>query len=113
MREFSTLLTVFPSPNPDGVSFLFFADYFDFIPVKADDKAGILYKCDKVFIIELPDAATCRKFSVPLPCIIRMTDSKGNVFFIGDDNIPALADISPHLNAASLSVKCSMLYSPL
>ena len=48
----------------------FMADPFDFQPVASDESGGLSYNCDKTFVIDLPDAETLRKFSIPRSCIV-------------------------------------------
>jgi hypothetical protein len=113
MKEFSTHLTLLPLAATKESIYCFYADRFDFVPVKSESASGILYKCDKDFVIEKPKDPVCREFSRPVPCLLQLSDSKGNKIKVGTENIPALAEITPHLNTATLSVKCSMLHSPL
>ena len=113
MKELTTRLTLFPLAKTKEESYLFFADRFDFVPAVSESKAGIEYKCDKDLVIEKPDDAVCREFSKQIPCLLNFKDSKDNDITVGTKDIPALAVINPHLNTATLSVKCSMLQSPL
>jgi hypothetical protein len=112
MKEFSTHLILKPLVPTREDIYTFFADRFDFVPSKSESAAGTVYKCDKDFIIEIPAPAVCREFSTPIPCQLQLKDSKNNPITLGTPDIPALADITPHLNTATLSIKCTMLNPP-
>jgi hypothetical protein len=112
MKEFSTHLTLIPLVTLREESYLFFADRFDFSPSATESASGVIYNCDKDFVIEKPDAGICREFSKPVPCMLRFSDSKGNRITVGVVGVPATAQINPHLNTATLSIKCSMIQSP-
>lgn len=113
MKEFSTHLTLLPLVKTKEDIYLFFADRFDFVPSTSESAAGVVYKCDKDFVIEKPAEPICREFSKPISCLLKFNDSKGGTITIGTKDVPAHAVINPHLNTATLSVKCSMLQPPL
>ena len=113
MKELTTRVTLIPLAKTKEDLYLFFADRFDFVPAVSDSKAGVEFNCDKDIVIEKPDEKICREFSKLIPCLLKFNDSKGNDITVGTNDIPALAVINPHLNTATLSVKCSMLQSSL
>ncbi len=91
----------------------FMADPFDFQPVASDESGGLSYNCDKTFVIDLPDAETLRKFSIPRSCIVSLFSNDGTRYNIGTSGIHARALISRHLNRAQLQISCKMLTNPL
>jgi hypothetical protein len=113
MKEFSTHLTLIPQAQTKEDLYVFYADRFDFVPSISESSSGVTYKCDKDFIIEKPAEPVCKEFSRPIPCLLKFNDSKSNPVTVGTVDIPAYAVINPHLNTATLSVKCSMLQPPL
>jgi hypothetical protein len=113
MKEFSTHLTLIPLAATKEDLYVFYADRFDFVPSVSESSPGTIYKCDKDFIIEKPTDSICLEFSKPIPCRLKFNDSKGNQITVGTTDIPAHAVINPHLNTATLSIKCSMLQSPM
>ena len=113
MKEFSTHLTLVPLVKTKEDIYVFYADRFDFVPSISESSPGTIYKCDKDFVIEKPAESVCKEFSKPIPCLLKFNDSKGTQIVVGTTDIPAYAIINPHLNPVTLSVKCSMLQSPL
>ena len=113
MKEFSTHLALLSFGKTKEYLYQFYADRFDFVPTTSESASGIIFKCDKDFVIEKPVDSICKEFSQPIQCILKFTDSKGGKITVGTRDIPALAVINPHLNTATLSIKCSMLQSPL
>jgi hypothetical protein len=113
MKEFSTHLTLIPLAKTGEDLYVFYADRFDFVPSVSETSPGVIYKCDKDFVIEKPAESVCREFSKPVPCLLRFNESKGSRITVGTADIPAWAVINPHLNTATLSIKCNMLQSPL
>lgn len=91
----------------------FMADSFDFQPVPSDDDGGLSYNCSKTFVIDMPDAETLQKFSIPRSCIVSLFGNGGSRYNIGTVGIPARALISRHLNRAQLQISCKMLANPL
>lgn len=100
------------SVSGDGV-YDFMADSFDFSPVPSDDDGGVYYNCNKTFVIDMPDAETLRKFSIPRSCIVKLFSNKGGSYLIGTNGIPARALVSRHLDRAQLQISCKMLTNPL
>lgn len=91
----------------------FMADAFEFSPVASDDDGGVLYNCEKTFVIDKPDGDTLRKFSIQRSCMVSLFSNDGTSYIIGTSSIPARALISLHLNRAHLQIFCKMLKNPL
>lgn len=91
----------------------FMADPFDFQPVPSDEGGGLLYNCDKTFVIDTPGEEALRKFSIVRSCMVCLFGCDRTRYIIGTADIPARVQISRHLNRSQLQVHCKMLKNPL
>lgn len=118
MKEFTNHIQVvlFNSTSTtisSGGSYDFMADHFEFQPVASDDSGGLLYDCDKTFVIDTPDDAVLRKFSIPRTCMVRLFCCDGSSVALGTAGIPARVTISRQLQRSQLRVSCKMVTNPL
>lgn len=112
MKELSVILRVKPVRKMKKEEYIFFADYFSFIPANADSNSGKLFDCSQSITIETPDIDTLKEFECERYAIIYLQDSSGKDIMIGTEDIPALVSISANLNTATLKISCKMLHSP-
>lgn len=110
MKEFSTKIEVTPIGQE---AFLFFSDAFHFNPLTQENESGLVYNCNKSFTIEKSPAHIGKIFEQPIPCKVCLFTLENEIITIGTPDIPAFVTITPHLNTATLSVKCLMCTSPL
>lgn len=113
MSEFSILVKVFPLRSDVGAGYTFMADEFDFVPQPEDSEAGRCYVCDKDIVCQPVSADVIRAFEGGIWAKVLFRDTRGRVFTIGTDTVPATVSISPHLNTVTLQIRCRMLSSPL
>ena len=116
MIEFSNLIQVTPIVSGNSYPakvFQFVADSFSYIPQLTDNEAGNYWNCDKTIIIDLPDIATRRFFSIERSAIVTIKTSDLRNFQIGTSDTPARVQISSNLTSANLVIKCKMLTDPL
>ncbi len=113
MNEFSIHINVYPIARMLHTVYKFEADFFDYDPTPEDSSAGKCYNCDKDIYISLPTSSVLKDFSSPKYAIIEISTTNGKKYKIGSNQIPALVSLTPHLNTATLHVKCKMLHSPL
>ena len=102
--------SVFPSEER---SFVFYADAFSFEPTPADDDAGLIYNCDRNFVVDTPEKEILSFFSRSRSCIVTLKDSSCRLYDIGTADIPARVYLQPHLNKTRLIMSCRMLSNPL
>lgn len=91
----------------------FVADTFSYIPQLTDNDAGIYWNCDKTIVIDLPEEAARRTFSIERSAIVAIKTSDRKTHLIGTSDIPARVQISSNLTSANLIIKCKMLTDPL
>ena len=118
MKEFTSHVQVvlFDSTSATisgGGSYDFMADRFDFQPVASDGGGGLQYDCSKTLVIDTPDDAVLRKFSVPRTCYVRLFCSDGSTVTLGTVGIPARVFISRQLQRSQLEISCKMVTNPL
>ena len=113
MNEISIHINVYPIKKLEQSVYKFEADSFDFDPTPEDNNAGRFYNCDKDIYISKPSAEILKEFSNPQYAIVEFTSTRQEKYRIGTSQIPALISLSPHLNTATLHVKCKMIHSPL
>lgn len=112
MLEFTNLIRVEPLSSENKVYELM-ANTFSYIPQSSDNDSGNYWNCDKTIVIDLPDAATRKFFSIERNAIITIKTSDGRSFDIGTREVPARVQISSNLTSANLIIKCKMLKDPL
>ena len=112
MLEFTNLIRVEPLSSENKVYELM-ANTFSYIPQSSDNDSGNYWNCDKTIVIDLPDAATRKFFSIERNAIITIKASDGRSFSIGTKEVPARVQISSNLTSANLIIKCKMLKDPL
>jgi len=113
MRELSIHIDVRPLESDGQEAYHFMADAFDFDPVPEDSDAGRCFVCDKDIVCELPEADTVKHFVRGVRGVVEFKDARQNSFRVGDADIPAMVFLVPHLNTATLQIRCRMLQSPL
>jgi hypothetical protein len=112
MLEFTNLIRVEPLSSENKVYELI-ANTFSYIPQSSDNDSGNYWNCDKTIVIDLPDAATRKFFSIERNAIVTIKASDGRSFSIGTKEVPARVQISSNLTSANLIIKCKMLKDPL
>lgn len=112
MLEFTNLIRVEPLSSENKVYELM-ANTFSYIPQSSDNDSGNYWNCDKTIVIDLPDAATRKFFSIERNSIVTIKASDGRSFSIGTKEVPARVQISSNLTSANLIIKCKMLKDPL
>jgi hypothetical protein len=112
MLEFTNLIRVEPLSSENKVYELM-ANTFSYIPQSSDNDSGNYWNCDKTIVIDLPDAATRKFFSIERNAIVTIKSSDGRSFSIGTKEVPARVQISSNLTSANLIIKCKMLKDPL
>ncbi|WP_273165507.1 pseudouridylate synthase [Hoylesella saccharolytica] len=112
MLEFTNLIRVEPLSSENKVYELM-ANTFSYIPQSSDNDSGNYWNCDKTIVIDLPDAATRKFFSIERNAIVTIKASDGRSFSIGTKEVPARVQISSNLTSANLIIKCKMLKDPL
>ena len=112
MLEFTNLIRVEPLSSENKVYELM-ANTFSYIPQSSDNDSGNYWNCDKTIVIDLPDAATRKFFSIERNAIVTIKASDGRSFSIGTKEVPARVQISSNLTSANLRIKCKMLKDPL
>ncbi len=90
----------------------FTADEFTFSPVQESSEAGRCLNCGKELTIGLPPQHVTADFLPGRFAIVEFTDTRHRNVRIGDNKLPAIVSISPHLNSATLKIECRMLHSP-
>lgn len=114
MKELSVVIQVTPIGTMAKEKYEFMAaDYFSFNPKTNESSAGISYNCNQEIYIDTPSVSDMRDFSIPRSVIVTFRDSSDRNYRIGTTEIPATVHISPLLNSALLTLKCTMLASPL
>lgn len=113
MRELSIIVKVIPLSSGGSVTHNFIADAFDFVPKAEESEAGICYVCDKDIVCHPVTADVIRAFQGGIWAKVQFRDTRGHVFTIGTDTVPATVSLSPNLNTLTLQVRCRMLSSPL
>ena len=112
MLEFTNLIRVEPLSSENKVYELM-ANTFSYIPQSSDNDSGNYWNCDKTIVVDLPDAATRKFFSIERNAIVTIKASDGRSFSIGTKEVPARVQISSNLTSANLIIKCKMLKDPL
>lgn len=119
MIEFSNLITV-QLLGGSKQSYAFLADSFTFEPSVQEENGGVYWDCDKTFYVEMPDSDAISALKVPRNAIVSLsnvhrmsTECVPNVYRVGTEGVPARVQLVPHLNKATLLVKCKMLHNPL
>lgn len=113
MKELSVQIKIHPVTKMRQGVYHFMAEAFDFAPLAEFSEAGCCFNCDKDIIISLPTSEVAREFMSGRLAIVEFTDTRHQVFRVGDKKIPAIVSISPNLNTATLRITCKMLESPL
>ena len=112
MLEFTNLIRVEPLSSENKVYELM-ANTFSYIPQSSDNDSGNYWNCDKTIVVDLPDVATRKFFSIERNAIVTIKASDGRSFSIGTKEVPARVQISSNLTSANLIIKCKMLKDPL
>jgi hypothetical protein len=112
-KEFSIVVTFVPSGAMNQEQYVFLAEEFSFEPVASDNASGTSFNCDKELVISRPDSSILREFSIFRSGILYFRDTSGNSYGVGDADIPARVCLSPQLNSARLTMKCTMLKPPV
>lgn len=113
MKELSIHIKVFPIAKMKQTVYKFEADQFDYDPTPEDSDAGRCYICDKDIYITTPTTDILNEFSSPQYAIVEIKTTRGHIYKIGNNQIPALISLIPHINCTTLQIKCKMLHSPL
>ena len=113
MIEFLSTIQVELLSQPGEPLFVFQADPFEFDPDCTTTEGGTTWNCDITFIIDVPESRALRNFATPRLCRVMLHDSHRRTFTIGTHKIPALVQLSAHLNRARMRVECQMLHNPL
>lgn len=130
MIEFSNLITVQLLGGTKD-SYTFEADTFTFEPSVQEENGGVYWDCDKTFYVDMPDSDAISALRVPRNAIVSISDvhrthiglasdshrtrteAVPKVYRVGTECVPARVQLVPHLNKATLLVKCKMLRNPL
>lgn len=113
MKELSIHIKIHMYQNSHSYTYGFMCEEFDFDPTPEESNAGIIYNCDKDIVIEKPSSDVLKEFMTAKDSIVEISDTKGKHYRIGNNQIPAYVSIVPHLNTATLKIRCKMLFSPL
>ncbi len=113
MIEFLNTIQVELLSQPEGSPFVFQADPFEFDPTCTTTEGGTTWNCDITFIIDVPEVSALRSFAIPRSCLVHLRDSQRRTHTLGTREVPALVQLSTHLNRARLRVECQMLHNPL
>lgn len=119
MIEFSNLITV-QLLGGSKPSYTFLADSFTFEPSLQEENGGVYWDCDKTFYVDMPDSDAISALRMPRNAIVSLSDvhrtgteAVPKVYRVGTEGVPARVQLVPHLNKATLQVKCKMLRNPL
>ena len=113
MLEFSNLIKVTPTAEGSTQTYEFVADSFSYAPQLTDNDAGSHWNCDKTVVIDRPEDAVRRFFTVERNAIVTVRTSDRRPHYIGTKLIPARVQISSNLTTCTLIIKCKMLSDPL
>ena len=112
MKEFTSLITVEPTNDAASKKYAFYADHFEFIPTATEDDNGLLWQCDKTFVIDMPPLEIAKVFAIARSAIVTLHVAKGQPVQIGTATFPARVRISRHLTRAHLIIISKMPVDP-
>jgi hypothetical protein len=112
MKEFTSLITVEPIADASSKKYAFYADHFEFVPTATEDDNGLLWQCDKTFVVDMPSPDIARVFAIARSAIVTLHVAKGQPLQIGTAAFPARVRISPHLNRAHLIIVAKQPVNP-
>lgn len=122
MKEFGNIISVYPISELDANqapwltdlygNHFFSAESFIYDPQENDQDAGVLFDCDKTFIIDTPSRVAISIFSYPVKSILVVSDTDGNKYPIGSIKMPGTVLIQKGIQKSRLIFKYQGVLNP-